>query len=105
MKTKHDLFKLIALRIGAHRGAPVGTLAFHLDIAERDVRKLVTELRLDGIAVCGTPKTGYYIAETAEELQQTVDFLTHRALHSLTLASRMSRIPLPELVGQLRIPT
>lgn len=105
MTTKHDLFRLIALRIGAKHGESVSVLAFHLGITAREVRKLVTELRLDGIAVCGTPKTGYYVAETAEELQQTIDFLTHRALHSLTLASRMSKIPLPDLLGQLHVPT
>ena len=60
---------------------------------------------MDGIAVCGTPETGYYIAADAEELQQTIDFLKHRALHSLTLASRMSKIPMPDLIGQLHVPT
>lgn len=105
MKSRHDLFSVLASHIGAHNGASVGTLAQLLDVPERDVRKLVTELRLDGVAVCGTPKRGYFIAASVDELQQTIDFLTQRAMHSLTLASRMSKIPLPDLVGQLHLKT
>lgn len=105
MKSKHDLFSLLTHRIGAQYGTSVKTLSDLLRTTPRQVRKLVSELRMDGIAVCGTPETGYYIAADAEELQQTIDFLKHRALHSLTLASRMSKIPMPDLIGQLHVPT
>lgn len=105
MTTKHDLFSLLAYRVGAQYGTSVTTLANLMRTTPRQVRQLVSELRMDGIAVCGTPETGYYIAADAEELQQTIDFLKHRALHSLTLASRMSKIPMPDLIGQLHVPT
>lgn len=105
MSTKHDLFSLLAHRVGVQYGTSVRTLADLMRTTPRQVRKLVSELRMDGIAVCGTPETGYYIAANAEEMQQTIDFLKHRALHSLTLASRMSNIPMPDLLGQLHVPT
>lgn len=103
--TKNDLFTLLANRVGAQNGASVKALAEQLATTPRHVRTLVSELRMDGIAVCGTPKTGYYIAADAGELQETIDFLKHRALHSLQLASRLSNVPLPDLLGQIHVPT
>lgn len=72
---------------------------------ERRVRQIVTELRMDGAHICGHPSSGYYMAETPEELEQTLQFLRSRALSSLTLESRMRRISMPELLGQLNLKT
>jgi len=72
---------------------------------ERRVRKIVSELREQGIAVCAHPATGYFIAENAGELEDCCLFLRERALHSLRLESRLRKITLPELLGQLRIET
>lgn len=105
MKTKSDLFSALAVRVGAHNGVSVSALASQLDTTDRHVRTLVSELRMDGIAVCGTPKTGYYIAATPEEMEQTCQFLRHRAMHSLQLESRLRQIPMPDLLGQLHVPT
>lgn len=105
MKSKHDLFSILAHRVGQHNGASVSTLAKQLGTTERQVRSLVSELRLDGIAVCGTPKSGYYIAANADELKETCEFLRHRAMHSLQLESRLRNIPMPDLLGQLHVPT
>lgn len=105
MKSKHDLFSVLAVRVGAHNGVSVSALARQLDTNERHVRSLVSELRLDGIAVCGTPKSGYYIAATPAELEETCEFLRHRAMHSLTLESRLRNIPMPDLLGQIHLNT
>lgn len=105
MKTAHDLLAVLARHQGRGNGITVHTLAQLLDTTERHVRSLVSELRLAGHAVCGHPRDGYYIAANADEMQETIDFLTHRAKHSLTLASRMSNIPMPDLLGQLHVPT
>ncbi|MHB1053500.1 MAG: hypothetical protein ACYCZT_10585 [Thiobacillus sp.] len=105
MKSKHDLFSILAVRVGAHNGASVDALARQLDIMPRHVRSLVSDLRMDGIAVCGTPRTGYYIAATPEEMEETCQFLRNRAMHSLQLESRLRKIPMPDLLGQLHVPT
>lgn len=105
MKTPTDLLHLLSGHIGRGNGAGVAQLAATLGMSEREVRKLVVALRQDGVAVCGTPKSGYFIAANAEEMQETIEFLKHRALHTLTLASRMSKVPLPDLLGQLHVPT
>ena len=69
------------------------------------MRTLITELRLDGIAICGTPETGYYIAESAEELEDTCQFLRQRALHSLHLEACLRKLPLADLLGQMHLKT
>lgn len=109
MATTSQLLTLLSHHIGKGNGVGVKQLALQLGIdgpsADRRVRHLVTALREDGHAVCGTPADGYYIAATPEELQHTCEFLRGRAMHSLTLESRLRKIPLADLLGQLHLPT
>ncbi len=105
MANKADLQTLLARHIGRDNGMTAEAIARELGVLPRDVRKLVTLLREEGIAVCGHPATGYYIAATPEELEETCQFLRSRALHSLTLESKLRHVPLPELLGQLRLKT
>lgn len=102
---KHQLLGLLSDRPGKRNGIGVRDLAYHLRTTERHVRSLVTALREDGVAVCGHPSTGYYIAETPEELEECCQFLRSRALHSLGLEARLRKIPLPDLLGQLHLRT
>ena len=56
------------------------------------------------ITICGKPETGYFIAETPQEIDKLcIRYLEARALHSLKLSSRLRKIPLPVLAGQLFI--
>lgn len=104
---------LVALRehIGRARGVTVTALAREvLGVEptrgdERLVRKLVVELRLEGHHVCAHPASGYYLAETADELDDTLAFLRDRALSSLQQIAAMKRVSVPDLWGQLRLPT
>jgi DNA-binding transcriptional regulator LsrR (DeoR family) len=95
----------MAHHIGKGRGIRAAELSAQLGIPDRQVRFLVSEAREEGIAICGTPATGYYVASSSEELQETLDFLKERALHSLHLASRLSKITMADLVGQLHLET
>ena len=105
LATTNQLLTVLSRHIGRGNGIGVKALATQLDTTERHVRTLTSELREDGHAVCGTPQDGYYIAATPEELQSTCEFLRSRAMHSLTLESRLRRIPLTDLLGQLHLPT
>lgn len=91
--------------VGAANGITAKNLAIMAGLGERDVRSQVSALREEGIAICGHPRTGYFVAETQAELETTVEYLTSRAMHSLRLASRLTRIPLPDLIGQLKLKT
>lgn len=52
-------------------------------VLERRIRTIVTELRMEGAHICGHPVSGYYMAETPEELEATLQFLRSRAMSSL----------------------
>lgn len=82
-----------------------GSIVSHALALERKVREIVTELRMDGQHVCGHPSTGYYMAATPEELQATCEFLYQRAMTGLSQISRMKNVSLPDLRGQLHLPT
>lgn len=105
MATVPQLLQAMTGHIGRDRGITAQRLAGRIDAPVRTVRHLVTQAREDGIAICGTPRDGYFMAANAEELEETIDFLKSRALCSLTLASRLCKIPLVDLLGQLKLPT
>lgn len=102
----------LAHHIGADNGVHVRELvtritgqAISCGVLERRIRTLVSDLRMDGAHICGHPSSGYYMADSAQELEQTLQFLRARAMSSLVLESRMRRISMPELLGQLTLPT
>lgn len=103
MTTATDLLVILSRHQGAEAGISAQALAARLQVPERRVRSLVSELREQGTAICAHPTTGYFIPETPEELQQSCEFLEHRALKSLTLMSRMKNVSLPTLLGQLAL--
>lgn len=103
--TRHDAAAALARHIGSRNGIRADHLAAELGCTERKLRDFISELREEGVAVCGHPSTGYYIAATADELESTCQFLRARAMHSLVLESRLRKIPLPDLLGQLHLET
>ena len=99
-----QLLSALTGHVGRSRGISARHLCARLDVPERRVRQLITEAREAGHAVCGMPRDGYYIAANAEELEETIEFLKHRALCSLEIASRLSKVPMAVLLGQLHLP-
>jgi hypothetical protein len=104
---------LVALRghVGRENGIHARDLARRLcgplTVAadERLLRAVITDLRLAGHHLCGTPESGYYLAATPDELNETCKFLVDRAMASLSQVSRMKAIALPDLHGQMHLPT
>lgn len=99
--TAPELLNLLALHQGRERGIGAAELARVAGITERQLRVLISALREEGTAICATPETGYFLAVTPEELGESCKFLHARAMHSLRRASRMQKISLPDLMGQL----
>ncbi len=99
------LRSLLANHVGREKGISAKQIAAFFDWTERDVRKHVSELRQHGDAICAHPATGYFIAETPEEIKQSTSFLRSRAMHTLTLISRIEKISLPTLLGQFNLKT
>jgi len=113
MFSKSDVLKALQNHIGKTNGVKCDALVSEINhkpwrepsyAAQRQVRKLVTELRLEGHHICAHPASGYFIAETEDELNDTCLFLHQRAMASLTQISRMKKVSLPDLRGQLRLP-
>ncbi len=96
---------VLSRHIGKGNGISVKQFAQQTDLYPRAIRSHISDLRDEGHAICGTPADGYYIAATPEELETTCEFLRSRAMHSLGLESKLRRIPLPDLLGQLHVPT
>jgi len=103
MTTKTQLLNALARHQGRDQGIPAKALAAELGLPPRRMRKLISGLRDEGIAICGKPTTGYFVPTTPEELAESCAFLEHRALHSLRLLSRMKRVAMPTLLGQLML--
>lgn len=110
--TRDQVLAALARHVGQARGVRIDRLVAEItgcllrsDGHERKVRELVSDLREQGVAICARPETGYFIAETAEELEESCRFLRARAMHSLVLESKLRKITLPELLGQLRLET
>lgn len=72
---------------------------------ERQLRHVIEDLRGEGHHICGTPAQGYFIAANDAELLSTCKFLYDRAMSSLKQVAAMRRVSLPDLAGQLRLPT
>lgn len=72
---------------------------------ERRLRELVVELRMEGNHVCAHPRDGYFLAANVNELEETIGFLRSRSMSGLQQISRMTRVSIPDLVGQMRMPS
>lgn len=103
--TRDDLLRELMQHQGRMDGVTGAALSRRLGIPERRIRIWISQLRNEGTAVCGHPTSGYYIAVTPAELESCCQFLRARAMHSLHLESRLRRIPLQDLIGQLHVPT
>ncbi len=72
----------------------------------RKLRSLVTMLRREGVPICSVSSRsggGYYLAAAGSELRGYTERDKRRALRILARVSRIEKISLPELLGQMRI--
>lgn len=104
MTTTTVLLNVLSKHQGAENGISARYLAIYCGVNMRTLRKLISDARYqDGVAICGHPKTGYFMARTPDELEMCCAFLRHRAIHSLQLLSRMTKTSMPDLIGQLKL--
>jgi len=109
--TRDSLLAALSHHIGKRHGVTAAALCREILHAEptpadeRHLRDLVVELRRAGNHVCAHPSNGYFLAETPEELDETCGFLHDRAMCSLEQIAAMKRVSVPDLRGQLKLPT
>lgn len=109
--TREAVLAAMLAHIGPDKGVHVRDLArevagvFACPATERQLRAVVVELRRQGHHICGEPATGYFMASCPADLERTCEFLYDRAMTSLAQIAAMQRVSMPDLRGQLRLPT
>ena len=82
-------------------------LAAAIEGSARSVRRAVGALRRKrGVAVCSSLRrgeAGYYLADSADELEEAAAWLVRLGLKILSAAARMKKKTLAEFMGQLRL--
>lgn len=68
----------------------------------RNLRDCIEMLRAQGWPICSSPHDGYFFAATPEEVSESINLLTSRARHSLWIASKLKRLGMPLVTGQLK---
>lgn len=110
--TRQRVLEALQNHIGMHNGVTAERLVFEVtqdhnarraEWGQRQLREIIVALRLEGHHVCAHPSSGYYIAASLEELDQTCRFLLMRSMTGLQQIAAMKRVALPDLAGQLRI--
>lgn len=96
MANKTQLLQILQRHVGKQRGIHVKHLAHQLAATERAARKLVAEARADGLPICGTPESGYYLASSQAELDETIAFMQSRVQSSLDQIACLRRAVLPD---------
>ena len=72
----------------------------------RRLRKLITELRRDGVAICSVAARsggGYWLASAGSELAGYCASLRNRALKILGMEARIRKISMSEMMGQMAL--
>lgn len=99
----NQVLNALSAHQGRDQGISADDLARQLNLSPRQLRKFISAAREEGMAICGHPTTGYFVAVTPAELEESCAFLQHRALRSLMLMSRMKGVSMPTLLGQLKL--
>ncbi|HOL44625.1 MAG TPA: hypothetical protein PK659_10260, partial [Methanothrix sp.] len=72
----------------------------------RALRKIITDLRADGVPICSVADReggGYYLAAAGSELRDYLKRSEIRALKILKRNAAIKRVSLPKYLGQLRL--
>ncbi len=99
---------LYVLRDHTGRASAIGceALAAIAGIPAREVQKVIHRLRCEHghpIASTAAPPAGYYLPESAAEIEQFVQEQRRKALGTLAAIAAVRRVALPELLGQLAL--
>jgi hypothetical protein len=72
----------------------------------RQLRKVVTDLRSEGVPICSTATRdggGYYLAAAGSELTDYLRRGERRALAVLSRNAKIKRVSLPNYLGQIKL--
>lgn len=106
--TETRILALLQVRRGRDRAIRVPDLASLSEISPRQVQQIIHRLRVQHghpIASAAGKPAGYYIPETAAEVEEFYHEQKSKALGTLAAAAAVKRTSLPALLGQLALET
>lgn len=96
-----------AIGMGELHEKVLGRPAGHKINGTRRLRKLITELREDGVAICSTAETdggGYYLASPGgSEFERYCAGLRAAGLRKLALEARIRKRTLPGILSEIQL--
>ncbi len=72
-------------------------------VSERRIRQIIKHLQSQHGERIGSCGKGYFMTQTAEELEKVCAYYDGYALSSLHVSARLRRMALPELLGQMKL--
>ncbi|WP_111747647.1 hypothetical protein [Salinisphaera orenii] len=110
--TPQTTLTALADHVGAAAGVDAEALVVEItgtcdqiEAGKRRLRHVVEDLRAEGHHICAWPRAGYFIAATDDELNTSCQYLYSRAMASLQKVAAMKRVSVPDLRGQMRLPS
>ncbi|MFH2011700.1 MAG: hypothetical protein ABIJ37_03195 [Pseudomonadota bacterium] len=111
---KVAVLSVLSSHIGREKAIDMGDLysqVFGKDYSNkisdtRGLRSVITLLRKDGVPICSTTSKnggGYYLAGAGSELEDYLSRIRRRALKALWMESKIRKIGLAELLGQMQM--
>jgi len=104
---RHTVLAALSNHIGVSNGVSAVDLVVEITWRSprpahcRKLRQEIEVLRREGHHICGRPSSGYFIASSEDELNETCRFLVDRAMTTLTQVSKMKKASLPDIHDQL----
>ena len=113
-ETKARLLKTLSRHVGAEKALGMAELfetVYQRPVGDRindtrELRKLITRLRLDGVPIASVSRPeggGYYLAGIGSELEDYLARLRRRGLKALVLEAKIRNIGLGELLSRAQL--
>lgn len=96
---KPGLLSILNSHVGRANAVRASELAKTLRWSLLNVAREVWGFKMIGLAICGDLKSGYYIAESADDLLEICSDMRSRALHALRMEARLRGVPCVDVLS------
>lgn len=93
VKTKPHLLWILEKHVGRAMAVRANKIAKQLRCSRLRLEEEVAAWRTLGIAICGDRRTGYFMAETVDELREVCVHLRRQAINAIRLEAKLRLVP------------